>query len=261
MRKKGSIQTFAKRRALILEELEANDIVKVEDLSHKLGVSVVTIRKDLDLLDLEGRLERIHGGAVKNYRMQQTQSFVDQMNLHKAAKCQIAAAAAKLVNSGESVILNSGSTTCYIAEELCKKKDVLVITNSFHVFNITGHCRTVTTLFLGGRYDSEHQISYDEDAIEQLSKYKAEKLFLGMDGIDLESGATTYTHTSTAITKKMMECAKQKILVVDDSKIQKTALVHIAALTEFDLLITKATPENAAILEAIRQRGLNVLAV
>ena len=136
---------------------------------------------------------------------------------------------------------------------------MLVITNSFQVFNITGHCRTLTTLFLGGKYDPEHQISYDEDAVEQLSKYKAEKLFLGMDGVDLASGATTYTHISTAITKKMMECAKQKILVVDGSKIGKTALVQIAGLAEFDLLITNSTSENEPLLDAMRQKGLNVL--
>lgn len=114
---------------------------------------------------------------------------------------------------------------------------------------------------MAGRYDAEHQITYDEDAVEQLSKYRVQTLILGMDGVDYASGATTNTHTSTSITKKMLECAKTKILAADGSKIGKTALVQIAALSEFDLLVTNETAENAEMLNLIRQRGLQIVTV
>ena len=259
--RKESVKLFAKRRALILEELESKEIVKVEDLSRKLGVSAVTIRKDLDIMDLDGQLERVHGGAVKINAPYQGQLFADRANLNKAAKCQIAQAVARLINNGETVMLNSGTTTCYIAEALRKKSDLLVITNSLPILNAIGHCKNLVTLFLGGRYDAEHQITYDEDAVEQLSKYRVQTLILGMDGVDYASGATTNTHTSTSITKKMLECAKTKILAADGSKIGKTALVQIAALSEFDLLVTNETAENAEMLNLIRQRGLQIVTV
>lgn len=260
---KDSVKLSAKRRALILEELEAKEIVKVEYLSQKLGVSVVTIRKDLDFLDRKGQLERIHGGALRSNGVQQSQPFMERMNLNKAAKCQIARAAANLIENGESVILNSGSTTCYIAEELRKKKDLLVITNSMQVLNTLGPCRNLVTLFLGGRYDPEQQITYDEDAVEQLSKYKTQKLFLGVDGIDYlgGGGAMTNTHVSISITKKMIESAETRILAADGSKIGKTALVHLGLLSEFDLLITNETPENSEALNILRQRGLQIITV
>ncbi len=258
---KERVKLFAKRRALILEELESKEIVKVDDLSKKLGVSAVTIRKDLDVLDMEGHLERVHGGAVKIDVPTQGQIFADRANLNKTAKCQIAQAIAKLINNGETVMLNSGTTTCYIAEALRKKSDLLVLTNSLPILNAIGHCKNLVTLFLGGRYDAEHQITYDEDAVEQLSKYRVQTLILGMDGVDYASGATTNTHTSTSITKKMIECAKTKILAVDGSKIGRTALVQIAPLSEFDLLVTNETEENADMLNLIRQRGLQIIAV
>ena len=261
MQKESSALSPAWRHSEILKELENGDLLNVNELSKKLGVSLVTIRKDLDFLDSQGQLKRIHGGATRLDERSSIQRLNNRMSINKTVKKRIAVAVADQISNGDAVILNSGSTMCYIAEQLRSKKDIIVITNSFNVFSIIANYRNIVTLILGGRYDPEHQISYDEDAIEQLSKYKADKLIVGMDGVDLIAGATTYTHTSTAITKKMLSCAKKKIIAADSSKIGKTALVHIAPLTEFDMLVTNQDPATDFYLNSICQQGVEVLRV
>ncbi|MEA4854252.1 MAG: DeoR/GlpR family DNA-binding transcription regulator [Christensenella sp.] len=254
-------KTPALRRQEIMKILNEREEVRVIDLSKLLDSSVVTIRKDLDELEKEGMLERTHGGAIKNYRAQQNLSFIDKKNVHQAQKKLIAQAAAKLVKDGESIIINVGSTSFYVAQELKNKQNLIVITNALQVFNEIGFYRNITTFFLGGKFDAEMQLTYGDDTMEQLSKYKADKLFIGMDGVDLEAGATSYNHIEDAIMRQMMEQAKEKILVVDDSKIGKVTFAHIAPLSDFDAIVTNYCPQHENYYLQMENMGLHVITV
>ena len=253
--------TPSTRQSVILEALNEDERVRVVDLSDQLNTSVVTIRKDLDELEKEGLLERVHGGAIKNFRVQQNIAFSERMNTKKAEKKKIAVATAKLIGDGESVIINSGSTSYYVAQHLRDKKHMIVITNALQIFNEIAYYKNITSFFLGGKFNNEMEITYGEDTLEQLNKYWADKLIIGMDGIDLVAGATTNNHAEDTVFARMMERSKEKILIVDDSKIGNVAFAHIAPLSAYDTIVTNHTPGNEQFYREAERLGLRVIAV
>ena len=257
----GPEYTTAARKQLILEILNKDSEIRIADLSKQLNTSVVTIRKDLDELEREGLLKRVRGGAILNYRGQNSAVYLDRMKVKKDEKMMIAAAAANLISDGDTVIINSGSTTLYCTQALRTKKNLIVITNAVQVFNEISYCRNITTFFLGGRFDPDIQATFGDDTNEQLARYKADKLIIGMDGADIHAGATTYNYVEATAMRLMMKCAKEKILVVDDSKIGRAALVRIGMLSEFDVIVTNYQPGLESEYDELRTMGVNVVAV
>ena len=253
--------TPSTRRSVILEALSEDGEVRVADLSGQLHSSVVTIRKDLDELEKEGLLERVHGGAIKNFRVQQNMNYSERMDTNRAEKKKIAAATARLINDGDSVIINVGSTSHYVALQFRNKKNLIVITNALHIFNEIAYYKNITTFFLGGKFDHEMELTYGDDTLEQLGKYRADKLIIGMDGINLAAGATTNNHVEDTIMARMMERSNEKILIVDDSKIGKVTFAYIAPLSAFDTIVTNYAPRHEQFYHEAERMGLRVVAV
>lgn len=249
------------RKQLILKKLNRDSEIRITDLSKDLNTSVVTIRKDLDEMEREGLLKRVRGGAVLNYRGQNSVLQSDKMKIKKDEKMLIAAAAANLVSDGDTVIINAGSTALYCTQALRTKKNLIVITNAIQIFNEIGYCKDITVFLLGGRFDPELQGTFGDDTNEQLSRYKADKLIIGMDGADISAGATTYNYVEATAMRLMMKCAREKILVVDDSKIGRAALVRIGMLSEFDVIVTNYRPGLESYYDELRSMGINVVAV
>lgn len=262
MNKTHSYKSKTARRNKIKELLNSGETLRVIELSELLGTSVVTIRKDLDEMERNGLLLRVHGGAVKVSLSPQENSYMERKNKNRDAKMAIAKAAAALVEEGDSVLINVGSTCSYVCEELKDKQNLIVITNSAVMFNQLAHRDNITMYFLGGRFDTRIQATVGDDVLAQLSKYSPNKLIIGMDGVDPVAGLTAFDHINDQIiTRKMIAQARQRILVVDDSKIGKVAFTHIADLNLFDILITNYNPEKEHILEEIRSLGVKVITV
>ena len=259
--RQGGEYTAAARKQMILESLNRDAEIRITDLSEKLNTTVVTIRKDLDELEHEGLLKRVRGGAILNYRGQNSAQYSDKMKIKKDEKILIAAAVANLISDGDTVIISAGSTALYCAQALRVKKNLIVITNAIQIFNEIGYCKDITSFMLGGRFDSEIQGTFGDDTNEQLSRYKADKLIIGMDGADIEAGATTYSYVEATAMRLMMKCAREKILVVDDSKIGRAALVRIGMLSEFDVIVTNYRPGLESYYDELRSMGVNVVAV
>ena len=152
--------TSSARKTAILEILNEDGEVRVADLSDKLQSSMVTIRKYLDELGKEGLVERVHGGAKKNYRLQQNVLLSERMNFHKEEKKKIAEAASDLINDGDSIIVNVGSTSLYVAQQLSKKKNLIVITNALQIVNEITCYKNITTIMLGWKFDHEMGFFY-----------------------------------------------------------------------------------------------------
>ena len=189
---------------------------------------------------------------------------IDQANQGAAqdkqeAKRQIAAAAADLVKDGDFIFINVGTTCLYVCEALKSKRNITVVTNSIPILNSLLNTPSITVIFLGGIVNSDMQITTGDDVVDQLAKYTADKLFLGMDGVDAEMGATTYNHIEDAIIRQMIQHAKEKILVVDDSKIGKVTFARVAHLSDFDAIITNQNEEKAQEMEKIAAMGVRVI--
>ena len=249
------------RRKAILELLDADGTLSVNELSERFNVSSVTIRKDLENLQNSGLVVRKHGRAVKVNADNSKPDYEARMNINSEKKRRIAKAALQLIDEGDSIIMNVGSTSAYLCEELKNKNDITVVTNAVTLAKTLLNYENVTTFLLGGRVDRNMQIAVGEDTLEQLMKYNVNKLFMGMDGVDVKAGATSYNHREDSIMHQMIAQSKEKYLIVDDSKFGRAALVHVADLSDFDAIITNYEARNEKCYADIRALGVRVITV
>ena len=180
------------RRQKILELLAQDGQVKVTQLSELFHTTPVTIRSDLAALEKDGYLKRVTGGAVQTVRNFYTMDAQQRKSYNLEAKTAIAKAVAELIEDGDTLLINSGTTTLLIATELKKRNSLNVVTNSMSVAVELASCPTFRVLLLGGEVNAQYSFSYGNTALEQLSRYKADKAILSIDGIHSQAGITTY---------------------------------------------------------------------
>ena len=243
------------RQAKILELVEEHGKVEVGDLSRRLSASEVTIRKDLKELDARGLVRRAHGGAVRAETVSADPSLQIKAALHAEEKRRIGAAAAALVCDGESIILDSGTTTQQVARNLKDRRGLKVITNALNVANELLGAGEVEVILLGGvvRHNSGSLVG--QFAEEMLRQFSVDKLFLAVDAVDLEFGLSTPNLDESHVNQAMVRAARQTILVADSSKFGRRSLSRIVSLGEVDRVVT-----DHGLPEAMRDglRGLGV---
>lgn len=245
------------RRNKIIEILTQQGRVKVVELSKLFGTSEVTIRNDLSELDNMGLLERIHGGAVSAYRAYYNMSLHERMKTNEEEKRRIALEASKLISDGDTLMVNSGTTTLFTVQELRSTKNLTIVTNSLSIAQETGHYRNIHVILLGGNFDPQYQFTYGDDAINQLSRYRANKLILSVDGISLNNGITTFHHLEADVSRQMAARVNKTIVVADYTKIGRTSFAHINSIDGVDILISdqKANQEE---LNKIAKRNIEI---
>lgn len=234
------------RKTEILQLVKIGKPVTVTSLSQNFGVSESTIRRDLQELEDNGLIQRTHGGAISvqtGFEM----SFQEKEIRFLTEKRQIAVLAANLVQDGETVLLDSGTTTLEIARLLCSKK-ITVATNSMDIAQVFSEETGVETLLLGGtlRKNTRSLVGYlTNDALRRMY---FDKVFLAANGIDVEFGITTPNLTEAETKQYMLHAGKEKIVVADHSKLGQRSLCRVCGLEDLDLLITdsglKATDEQ-----------------
>lgn len=249
------------RRARILELLSERGHVRVVDLVSTLGVTDTSIRRDLATLEGEGRLRRIHGGAVPIPTDLRAQRYGELLHQHLAEKRRIGAAAAEIVNAGDILILDSGTTTLQVAANIPNSLRtggmLTVVTNSLPLADEMRAWPAPNLVLLGGYYLPDYQATVGPQAVEQLSRISADKVFLGADGLTLAEGITTGHVLLADLGRLMAERSRQVILTTDSSKLGRPGLVQIIGIRHVGLVITDrdAPPE---LVEAIRAVGVEV---
>jgi len=248
------------RRTKILELLEKHGQITVGNLSKRFKTSEVTIRNDLKALNQRGLIRRAHGGAVKIATVSMDPSLKIKAELHADEKRRIGAAAAEMINDGDSVILDSGTTTHQIARQIKHKKDLKVITNGLNIAMELFGAKDIQLIFLGGviRQNSLSAVGhFAEDILAQLS---ADKVFLAVDACDLDFGLSTPNVEESQVNQAMARIAKEKILVADSSKFGKRSLSRIVPLSDIDVIITdRGLPSE--IQNELRARELKLVLV
>ena len=245
------------RRKKILEILRRDGQVRVSQLSEALGATVVTIRSDLDALEQDGYLERTQGGAIQTMKNYYNLEFQRRKQEHMENKKTIAAAAAGLVQDGDTLFINSGTTTYFTAVELKQRKNLNVVTNSISVAVELGGLPTFRVILLGGDINAQYSFSYGEDAKEQISRYRANWAILSVDGIQPGAGITTYHAEESVIDRIMMERAQASIIVADSTKLGRESFSRISALTPNTVIFTDSGA-NAEIASQIRAEGVDL---
>ena len=248
------------RRRLIGEMLHREGRVLVRQLARHFHTSQITIRKDLEFLDTQGVIQRTHGGALPV----QSGALLDptlreKENLHREEKLRIARAAAQMVEEGQSVLLDSGTTTTAIARALKDIKKLVVITNAINIAaELAG--TDIEVIVTGGmlRKNSFSLVGpVAEQAVRQLS---ADILFLGVDGFDTKLGLFTPNVFEAQVNRVMVQVSRKTVVVCDSSKFCRRSLCNIMPLAGVDTVITGKNISKQD-LQALRDAGIRTTLV
>lgn len=251
----------AVRHEAIRTMLAASGRVSIRDLTDRLGVTAVTIREDLKHLERGGFLTRTRGGALARAGGGGEPALELASETNAAEKLAIAGYAAGLVESGQTVIIDVGSTTTALANALPPDlRDVVVITNGLNIALTLERAPGVSVIVTGGTLRPlQHSLVAPMGTL-LLEKLKADIAFLGCNGVDLKRGFTNANIAEAEIKQAMLQSADRAVFLADHDKIGNVASAFVADTVSADLLITD-TGADAETLESLRDRGLQVVAV
>jgi DeoR family transcriptional regulator of aga operon len=230
--------TTIERRVLILEKLDTKGQIDVVSLSQELGVSEVTIRNDLSRLEQKNMLVRARGGAMKVDRVGMDFNLSDKNKQHYKEKLRIGKAAATLIENGDTIILDSGTTTMEINKHLANLESLTVITNALNIANKLAEQEKVNVIVPGGFLRRNSLSLVGATAEESFKNYFCDKLFLAVDGFNTTHGLSTPNVEEAHLNRIMISIAKQVIVVTDSSKFFKRSFAFIAPLSAVDIVIT-----------------------
>lgn len=250
------------RRDRILALLQDEDYVRISQLAEDFGVSVVTIRADLDYLGGRKLVRRVRGGASQlTPEMHAEPSFELSLGSSTLEKAAIAKAAARKVGSGESIIIDSGTTTTFLTKALVARPeltDLVVFTNSLTIAHeLEPAIPRFSVILTGGTLRPAQHALVDPLAGRILDHIHANIVFLSCNGVHPESGVTNISLPDAEVKQRMLRAASRCILLADSSKLGCIELVPICAIADIDLLITGGRADAAQVV-ALREQGLSV---
>lgn len=234
------------RREKILDLLKEDGSAKVVDLAKLFKVTEVTIRQDLEKMEVEDLIVKEHGGAYLKNVEDQVNSFslVHQENLDK--KEVIAQKCLDFIESGDTIILDSGSTTTEIAKKIkaAGLKNLTVITNALNIALMLGSGLDIEVIMTGGEFKPPTLSLTGQKAADFFKGLNVQKLFLATAGISLKSGLTYPSISDIVVKKAMIDAAETTYLVADSTKIGKSALASLGALSLIDIIVTDSGIEE-----------------
>jgi DeoR/GlpR family transcriptional regulator of sugar metabolism len=245
------------RRALILDEVRRRGGVRVNELTRRLGVSDMTVRRDLDALARQGVVEKVHGGAVPVAEASTHEpGFEAKSGLELTAKEDIARTAAELVAPGSAIALSGGTTTYALAHHLVDVPDLTVVTNSVRVADVfhsaqrtSGQRQGAATVVLTGGVRTPSDSLVGPVADQAIAALHFDVLFLGVHGISAEAGLSTPNLAEAETNRRLVQSARRVIVVADHTKWGTVGLSSFATLDQVDTLVTDAGMPAAARVE------------
>jgi DeoR/GlpR family transcriptional regulator of sugar metabolism len=231
--------TTYERRLSLLDVLRKQPGLRVPELAQTLDVSEGTVRNDLNALEEEGKLKRVHGGAVLNDQDQfQNNSFVRRYKQNPAAKLAIAQEAAVLVNDGDSILLDASSTAYCLARILSDRKKLRVMTNGFEVARELAQNSSNTVILIGGVVNNDSSSVTGLLSEKIIAEMHIEKAFFSCSGFSLERGMTEVHFAEAQLKRKAIESARQVIALIDSTKFGKEDLTPFASTDQITHLMT-----------------------
>jgi len=250
----------AARQARIRERLAARPGVSISALAREFGVSGMTVRRDLAVLEGKAHIQRTHGGAVLTERMMLEFDYRDRREQNRAAKRAIAAEARKLVQPGQRLILDTGTTTLELASLLRDGRDLTVITPSLAVASELQHAEGVEVILLGGVMRRGSPDLTGPATEHCLELFAADLAFQGADAIDRQGAIYNSDLRLARVDRLMRRTAARSCVLADHSKLGQTALARNGTLADVDIFITdRAAP--AALLRHFTRLGPKIVTV
>lgn len=225
------------REEYILNELRMSRTVKLHQLMQKLDVSESTIRRDLSQLEERGLLTRIHGGAKLNYHIDKEPTFDEKNTINNSAKLSIGQKASQMVNKGDVIYIDAGTTTAKIIPYLENKPSTVVTNGLLQAYELSQN--GYQTILLGGKIKNTTQSIVGISAQTQLSQYVFDKAFIGINGIHSDFGLTTADEEEAAIKSLVINRAGRTYIMTDSSKFNKVSFCKVCNLDEVTIITNK----------------------
>lgn len=246
------------RRRELLHDLQQNKRVYVTELAQKFDVTTMTVRRDLKRLAEANIVTLVHGGATYNEGTAACPSLTAREQIMSSQKNTIGAYCAAMVQEGNAIYLDTGSSTMRIASALTGRKNIAVLTNSLAVMNILSANPAIQMFAMPGKYDVDTKGFFGDLTCRSIRGFRIDMAFMGLSGLSLDGGLMTTTADDQAIMRTLIETARQKTVVADHSKIGHESLFKVGELEAVQRIITDKQAEKYFV-EGARRKGVDVV--
>jgi len=238
----GEAMKVEKRQAKLVEIVRRNEKASVDELASLLETSRETVRRDLTHLSELGKILKVHGGA-RMPRVLGEGPFKQRLSENISAKMEIAKAAAALVEPGETLFIDTGSTTLFFAEAIAEVGDLTIVTNSTEIARTIARANTTSRAYLlGGEFSADNSQTIGTMAVTQIRSFRAHHVFLTIGAMDARTGAMDYNIAEAQIARAMIEQSQTITVLADASKLGALASFEVCPLASIDRFVTDRTP-------------------
>jgi DeoR/GlpR family transcriptional regulator of sugar metabolism len=250
------------RQQKIVEHINQKGRVKVEELSGFFNVTGMTIRRDLLALENQGLLYRAHGGAIKRERRSiwQMSSLQTRLCQNEEEKERIALCVAQMIQDGESIMIDGGSTTTKVARRLTGKRNLLIVTNALTIGELLLELEDSKVILTGGELFKETNALMGNATEAAISSYRADKSIIGVSGLVPGEGCFSAIPQEAEIKNRMLQNSQKRIVVADSSKVGTRAFYFFCDFTKIDVLVTDRNIKKND-LAMLKKTGIDVIVV
>ena len=245
------------RQEQLVRFVEQRQRVTVNQICEQFDISLATARRDLDALAEQGKIQRVHGGAIAARKAPPEAPVLQRSAEQGEEKLRIGAAVAKLVNDGDTVFLGSGTTVLEVGRRLYGRR-LTVITNSLLVINTLADSPNLTLISLGGLFRPSELSFIGHIAQQALAEVRADKVIIGIRAIDVEHGLANDELQETMTDRAILKIGREVIVVADSTKLGRTAAAFVAPISAVHTLVTDMNAP-ADFVAALRERGVKVI--
>ncbi len=248
--------TLTKRQTAILTSARQYGTVRISDLADRMGVSLETVRRDIRPLVDAGELVKVHG-AVSVSGPPREAPFERRMRENEEEKRRIARHIAAAIEDGDSVMMDTGTTTSILAQELLGKSGLTIVTNSSDVARTLATVNGNRVYMAGGELHGDNGAAFGRSAIAFIADFRVHHAIISIAALNADLGLMDYHLAEAEFARTVLSCGQQRVVITDHSKFNRAALVRVGGLDEFDCLITDQPPPPD-IAEKLQHAGTQV---
>jgi DeoR family transcriptional regulator, glycerol-3-phosphate regulon repressor len=229
------------RHSKIVAALRQHGSLSVADIAKLLGVSEETVRRDARMLEDAGDVLKLHGSLALPHNMGET-TYERRMREFAQAKLAIARAAAQMVRDGDSLIIDTGTTTTFFARELRPKRNLTIITNSTEIARTLADVAGNKIYLAGGELKGDSGGTYGPTTVDFVARFRVKHAFLSISALDLSAGPMNSSLEEAEFAAMAVSCTTHRVILADSSKFGSTSFARVCALSEIEIIVTEQSP-------------------
>jgi DeoR family transcriptional regulator, glycerol-3-phosphate regulon repressor len=229
------------RHSKIISALRQHGSLSVAEVAAMAGVSEETVRRDAKMLEGDGSVIKLHGALALPHNMGET-NYERRMREFAPAKLAIARAAVQMVRDGDSLIIDTGTTTTFFARELRQRRNLTIITNSTEIARTLGDVVGNKILLAGGELQGDSGGTYGPTAVDFIAKFRVKHTFLSVTALDLSAGPMDATLSESEFAAMAATCATHRVILADSSKFGETSFSKICSYGDIEVIVTEKSP-------------------